>query len=131
VDAAHAGDGGIACPQGVRWIGRDEFGNACRAVPKVRGKQAPVSKGVVDLGSQAESVPVAVGVAEGVLECAEQTPTSWDGKGHGTEFSQELVPRCCLDMGLARADQVEQSSETVDAVRGQLDGAGNSINQPT
>jgi hypothetical protein len=64
------------------------------------------------------------------LECTEQAPSSWDAESHGAQFAKELVPSFEGDTTAGGRETGQEFVKTGQAMRGQGDGEGDTINEP-
>jgi hypothetical protein len=74
--------------------------------------------------------PVAIGMEDAGLECAEQAPTARDGQDHAAEFTQDLLP-CFERDAFAATKVVEDGTQTFVMVWGQSQRLRGGINEPT
>lgn len=71
------------------------------------------------------------GGLKGSLQCAEQTSSAGNSNSHGAQFAKDLVPRFEGDSSAGGWDTGQEFMETGQTMRGQGDGEGNTIDEPT
>lgn len=72
---------------------------------------------------------VLVSMAQTFLQEAEEAPAARDADGHAAKFSQGFVPKLGGDFVLA-SELVKDLLESEDAMRGELQGFVDSVNEP-
>ena len=128
-DSSHAGSRSVASTQRVGNHAGNDFGDSGGASLKVLGQPAKIVQKVVDVLVKPDPVLV-VFVPEGFLQRAEQPASPRNGRDHGAELSQDLVPLLDGDAALIGVDAAEDFVEAGDAVRGQFDGAQDRVDDP-
>lgn len=80
---------------------------------------------------QLQSRSVGIGVSKCFLQGAEEATSAWNGKNHGSELANDLVPDLHRDMALCRCDCAKDIMELLDSVWWQLDGHVDGVCDPT
>jgi hypothetical protein len=109
------------------WLCRNDLSDACRAIAEAARQELEVGKLVVNCLGELDSAFIME--AKGFLEMREHAPAARDGKGHAAKFAEQLVPLLGCDAATT-TEQIEELMDAFQAMRRELDGPPNCINQP-
>ena len=125
-DATHASTRGIMSTHSHRVI-RNELSNLRGTVSKGVSQVFEVIKHVTH--GRGDSNAVLIGVAQAFLQKGEESTGARNTNGHTAQFSKDLVPEF-EGNPMFEAERVKQVLEALNAVRGELEGLPDSIDEP-